>query len=137
MKLKVDFDSEDLEKMVVEFFDGSGFDVIDLSEVMSQFETAFPEGLTVNVTPKAQAPVAIPEKPLVKQEGAPGEMPTYGPPDPEEAPEEPDPDSPANNGGILTMTEIMDPTPSDDDLPKMYNLLRESDALKEKGDDNV
>jgi len=47
MKVRLDFEREDLEKMITTYFEKEGFKVKNLDELIEQFGTAFPEGLSV------------------------------------------------------------------------------------------
>lgn len=75
MKIHLKFEKSDLEEMLTEYFSSRGFDLLNLPEVVEQFDKAWETGLEVAATtrpvpaPAATQPAA-PREPVATRSGS-------------------------------------------------------------------
>lgn len=126
MKLKVEFEIDDLQLMFNQFFTDAGFEVADLDQLCEQFASAFPDGIKVDVHPL----VPSADTSELDSAGVDGEVSHFEPP--EDFVEEDEPTSlvSVDKGKKVTHTDLADPTYSGE-ISAINRLVTQSKNIEE------
>jgi DNA-binding transcriptional MerR regulator len=133
MKIQLEFEDEDLRKMIIDYFEREGFEVKNIDELCELFKGAFPDGIKVHAN-------ILPDKPA--------ETPRHSA---RAQPVEDDEDEPVatDDNPPLGFTQLLDPTPSrrtgrmeavinrDVDGSDIQDVIRRSRELEQRGPRNV
>lgn len=144
MKLRMEFEDDDLREMIDGYFRQSGFQVKNLDQLCDLFRKAFPEGIEVQV---ATLPVTVPAEPVEPVERRPRSPEKEFESSPEDEDEEyVDIDEGKGNGAAegnprMSASDLFDPTPGkvptrDEQLKQtqdeLKHLLNQSKVIEEE-----
>lgn len=127
MKIKLQFEQEDLETMLRQYFQDTGWKVLNLNELVEQFDEAFPQGIEVSAEVD---PMHTPSRETVAVPDANDQVVDSGESEVTEGVEVVEDSNPR-----LSASEILGP-PSDDDeddddgVREISHLLQRSEGLK-------
>ena len=125
MKLRIEFEDNDLHSMITQYFASAGFEVRNLHDLCEQFKTAFPDGIFVDVlTVGKPTDNSIPEPPPAPRNTTPSEVLDVA----ESQLQAADP------AGRLTASQLVDPTHSSQE-PVIDSILKMSRDLERNADD--
>lgn len=119
MKIKLEFERDDFRKMIQQYFQTTGWEVLNLDDIVDQFDTAFPGGIIVRAEISAGAAVPSPEPAVPASDTA----------DTEVAEEPEEPSEQVDGNPRLQYSQLTGPQ-DEDDSNEISHILRQSASLK-------
>lgn len=126
MKIKLEFEKDDFHSMLKTYFSETGWEALNLTDVVDQFETAFPGGIVVEAVPHTPSKVpAAPDEVSVTVKIEEDQLVV------QEIPNTSDTSDTSDNNPTLGFSELMGPSEVDDDTTKeIGHILKKSEDLK-------
>lgn len=123
MKIKLEFERDDFQEMIQEYFKTTGWVVLNLEDVVEQFEAAFPGGIVVEAAVNRDVKATPSSTTSTVHEDPKGDAAADFTPTEEKTDEDGNP--------ILDYASLTGPQDDDDDSPdEISNILKQSETLK-------